>query len=78
MNHALRDYKGVICEPYIDDVLCFSKDTFEDHVMKLDVILERLEERGIKLRAEKMCVWEERSQVFGEAGFSRGLSTRPG
>ena len=56
MNHALRDYKGVICEPYIDDVLCFSKDTFEDHVMKLDVILERLEERGIKLRAEK-CVF---------------------
>ena len=56
INQALRGYKGVICEPYIDDILGFSKGSFEDHVKDIDKILERLEEKGIKLRAEK-CVW---------------------
>ena len=56
INQVLRDYKGVCCEPYLDDILCFSKESFEDHVQKLDDVLKRLEENGIKLRAQK-CVF---------------------
>ena len=77
MNHALRDYKGVICEPYIDDVLCFSKDTFEDHVMKLDVILERLEEQGIKLRAEKCVFGKKEVRYLGRLVSAEGYRPDP-
>ena len=59
INQVLRDYKGVICEAYLDDILCFSKDSFNEHVEKLEAVLKRLEENGIKLRAEK-CVFGKR------------------
>ena len=58
INRILGDLKGVICEPYLDDVLCFSK-TFEDHVKDLQRVLRRLKARGVKLRAEK-CVFAKR------------------
>ena len=54
MNKVLSDYKGILCEPYLDDVLCHSK-SFDQHVEDLEKVLTRLREHGIKLRAEK-CI----------------------
>ena len=58
MNKVLSDYKGILCEPYLDDVLCHSK-SFDQHVEDLGKVLRRLREHGIKLRAEK-CVFAKR------------------
>ena len=58
MNKVLSDYKGILCEPYLDDVLCHSK-SFDQHVEDLEKVLMRLREHGIKLRAEK-CVFGKR------------------
>ena len=38
---------------YIDDLLCLSKGTFEDHLEKLERILIRLEKVGLKVNAKK-------------------------
>ena len=58
MNRVLGDYKGNLCEPYLDDVLTHSK-TFDQHVEDLEKVLVRLRENGVKLRAEK-CVFAKR------------------
>ena len=41
---------------YIDDLLCLSNSTFEDHLDKLEQILKRLKEAGLKVNAAK-CTW---------------------
>ena len=77
INQTLRDFKGSICEPYLDDVLCFSKLSFEDHVMILDKVLERLEEKGVKLRAEK-CVFGKREvRYLGRLVSAEGYRPDP-
>ena len=38
---------------YIDDLLCLTKGTFEDHLEKLEKILARLQQAGLKVNANK-------------------------
>ena len=52
INRTLGDYKGEICEPYLDDVLTHSK-TFDHYLIDLETVLMQLKEHGVKLRAEK-------------------------
>ncbi len=37
---------------YIDDLLCITKGTFDDHLDKLERIFERLESAGLKVNAK--------------------------
>ena len=72
VNQILGDLKGVICEPYLDDILCFSK-TFKEHVMDLQQVLKRLKARGVKLRADK-CEFAKREvrylgRLISEQGY---------
>ena len=55
INFLLGNMKGCICDPYLDDVLCYS-ESFDDSVKGLRKILHRLKTKGVKLRAEK-CVF---------------------
>ena len=77
INQVLRGYKGVICEPYLDDILAFSKDSFEDHVKVIDKILERLEEKGIKLRAEKCVFAKKEVRYLGRLVSEEGYRPDP-
>ena len=38
---------------YLDDLLCISKLSLEDHQEKLEVVLERLRDAGLKVNAAK-------------------------
>ena len=38
---------------YIDDLLCLTKGTFEDHMEKLDLVFQRLQQAGLKVNANK-------------------------
>ena len=58
MNECLVGLRDVICIPYIDDVLVYSK-SFNDHLADVDSVLQRLGEHGIKLNPVK-CVWFQR------------------
>ena len=62
MNECLVGLRDVICIPYIDDVLVYSK-SFDDHLADVDRVLQRLGEHGIKLNPEK-CVWFKREVKF--------------
>ena len=55
MNECLADLRDVICIPYLDDVLAYSK-SFDDHLKDVQMVLKRLREHGIKLNFKK-CNW---------------------
>jgi hypothetical protein len=38
---------------YIDDLLVLSKGSFEDHLLKLELVLQRLQKAGLKVNAKK-------------------------
>ena len=76
INQMLGDLKGAICEPYLDDVLCFSK-TFVDHVNDLDKILVRMRARGIKLRAEKCVFAKNEVRYLGRLVSGEGYRPDP-
>ena len=52
INDCLGNLIHKICEPYLDDILCYGR-TFAEHIDNLRKVLQRLKARGIKLRAEK-------------------------
>ena len=38
---------------YIDDLLCISRESFDDHLDKLEEVLKRLRDAGLKVNADK-------------------------
>ena len=63
MNKCLSDLEDKICEPYLDDILCYAK-SFDEHLSNLQRVLHRLKLCGVKLRADK-CFFKARSKTFG-------------
>ena len=55
MNECLAGMRDIICIPYLDDVLAYSK-TFKGHLKHVEMVLRRLMEHGIKLNPKK-CKW---------------------
>ncbi len=45
---------------YLDDLLCISKLSLEDHLEKLEEVLRRLRDTGLKVNAAKLtfCAFE--------------------
>ncbi len=40
-------------QAYIDNLLCISRESFDDHLDKLEEVLKRLREAGLKVNADK-------------------------
>ena len=64
MNECLAGLRGVICIPYLDDVLAYSK-TFDDHLEDVQMVLKRLCEHGIKLNFKKCNWFRKEAQYLG-------------
>jgi hypothetical protein len=41
-------------QAYLDDLLCISRSNLEDHLEKLEEVLRRLCDAGLKVNAEKL------------------------
>ena len=76
MNQILGDLKGFICEPYLDDILCFSK-TFEQHLLDVENVLVRLHARGIKLRGAKCVFAKQEVRYLGRLVSGEGYRPDP-
>ncbi len=50
---------------YIDDLLVISSGTFEDHLDKLEQVLKRLQEAGLKVNASKSFFAREELEYLG-------------
>ena len=76
INQMLGDLKGVICEPYLDDILTHSV-TFEEHVQDLKKVLLRLLARGVKLRASKCEFAKREVRYLGRLVSGEGYRPDP-
>jgi hypothetical protein len=51
MLELIEDLEYV--QAYLDDLLCISRGSLEDHLEKLKEVLRRLRDAGLKVYAEK-------------------------
>ena len=50
---------------YIDDLLCISNGTYEDHLDKLDKVLSILKKSGFKINANKSFFCQKELEYLG-------------
>ena len=76
MDLVLQGLNLDICLVYLDDIVLFSV-TPEQHLERLEVILQRLKEANLKLKPSK-CILMQREVVFlGHVISEQGISTDP-
>jgi hypothetical protein len=56
MSALIADLRFV--QAYLDDLLCITKASLEDHLDKLKVVLTRLREAGLPINTQKSCFCE--------------------
>jgi hypothetical protein len=64
MNEVLSDYLDVFCIAYLEDILIYS-DNIEQHRQHVKMILERVEEVGLELKASKCEFHTDRTEYLG-------------
>ena len=72
MNECLVGFRDLLCTPYLDDILIYSK-TFDEHINDFRAVLRRLKEHGIKLNAAKCDIFKRETKYLGnvsEQGYS--------
>jgi hypothetical protein len=52
MMELIESYEDV--RAYIDDLLCISRNSLEDHLDKLEEVLRQLRDAGLKVNADKL------------------------
>ena len=52
MNELFAGFEYV--RAYIDDLLCISNGTYEDHLIKLDKVLDKLKKQALKLMPKSL------------------------
>ncbi len=65
MEECLEGIRYEICVAYLDDVIVFSK-TFEEHILHVQLVLQRLRSHGVKLKAQKVCYL---GQIISAKGY---------
>ncbi|GFW32547.1 hypothetical protein TNCV_677041 [Trichonephila clavipes] len=59
MDNLLRHFKWTMCLCYLDDIIVFS-ETFEDHLIRLRLVLKCLQEAGLKLNSKCLFAAQKR------------------
>ncbi|KAE8977386.1 hypothetical protein PF011_g23668 [Phytophthora fragariae] len=65
MDCVLRGLTWICCLVYLDDVVIITKGTVAQHVVELAVVLERLAEAGLSLKASKCSFATTKMEYLG-------------
>lgn len=76
MEECLGDLNMKICVIYLDDLIIFSK-TFEEHLERLQIVLDRLRECNLKLGLKKCEFLRQKVKYVGFIVSKEGVSTDP-
>lgn len=76
MEEMLDTLRDDCCIPYLDDVLCFSKD-FDQHVQVLRRVLQALQRHGVKLKPEKCELFRSEVRYVGRLVSADGVRVDP-
>ncbi|GFW34093.1 retrovirus-related Pol polyprotein from transposon 17.6 [Trichonephila clavipes] len=72
MDNLLRHFKWTMCLCYLDDIIVFS-ETFEDHLIRLRLVLKCLQEAGLKLNSKKCLFAAQEVKILGHLVSSNGV-----
>ena len=61
---------------YLDDILVYS-ETFEDHLLRLEKVLQRLKETGLKVKVQKCHFLQSEVCFLGHQISAEGIGTDP-
>ena len=76
MELILAGLHWTTCLLYVDDIICFSK-TVDEHISRLDEILNRIREAGLKLSPNKCKLFQQEVVFLGHIVSETGVSTDP-
>ncbi|GFW84626.1 retrovirus-related Pol polyprotein from transposon 17.6 [Trichonephila clavipes] len=76
MDNLLRHFKWTMCLCYLDDIIVFS-ETFEDHLIRLRLVLKCLQEAGLKLNSKKCLFAAQEVKILGNLVSSNGVRPDP-
>jgi predicted transcriptional regulator len=76
MQSCLHDQIYQLLLVYLDDVIVFSK-TFDEHLERLEKVLTRLAQQGLKIKREKCSFLRKEVSYLGYMVSSDGVSTDP-
>ncbi|GFX30270.1 retrovirus-related Pol polyprotein from transposon 17.6 [Trichonephila clavipes] len=65
-----------MCLCYLDDIIVFS-ETFEDHLIRLRLVLKCLQEAGLKLNSKKCLFATQEVKILGHLVSSNGVRPDP-
>ncbi|GFS70624.1 hypothetical protein TNCV_520341 [Trichonephila clavipes] len=64
LDNLLCHFKWTMCLCYLDDIIVFS-ETFEDHLIRLRLVLKCLQEAGLKLNSKKCLLLPKKRFIKG-------------
>jgi len=76
MAHVLGDYIGKICLCYLDDVIIFGR-TQKELLDRLDLVLQRLQEFGLKVKPSKCVLFRTEITFLGHLVSAAGVQPLP-
>lgn len=76
MEEVLGDLHLDICFIYLDDLIIFSK-TYEEHLDRIQRVLQRLRESGLKLSTKKCTFFQEKVKYIGHIVSKDGIEPDP-
>jgi len=76
VEEILGEYNMTICIIYLDDLIIFSS-TFEEHLERLNLVMSRLHQAGIKLSPEKCQFLQRKVRFLGHVVGPEGIETDP-
>ena len=76
MENVLGDLHLHICMVFLDDIIVFG-NTFEEHMERLERVLVRLGENGLKLNPKKCSFCQEKVRYVGHIVSQEGIATDP-
>ncbi|KAL5011180.1 hypothetical protein ScPMuIL_011737, partial [Solemya velum] len=76
MEDCLAELNMKVCFIYLDDLIIFS-DSYEEHLERLEMVLTRLREHGLKLSPNKCSMFQTKVRYLGFVVSALGVETDP-
>ena len=64
-------------QTYLDDLLCISKGSLEDHISKLKRVFIRLQDAGLTVNARKSSFCAVETEYLGDVLSRNGIKPQP-
>ena len=76
MELALRGLQWITCLIYIDDIIVFGRN-FEQHLERVEQVLQRLKEAGLKVKPDKCNMLQTEVVFLGHVVSAQGVRPNP-